>query len=313
MPSRARDPIPFLGPEVAHAILIRTMGLQAECPEGVKQAVRVLQVHVVPRGPGGAVAALKVEDVLGYAGSNGGGETALAGRDTREPLDISPARGDNPAKGVAEHLGRQGCGCGSGSASGPVAESGEEGWAVLAWERRVSRLLAVGRNPESMCTEPGLKLEDQVQVGVVGPTHGRVVTLAFAIVLAPRDVDRDCPQETGDAIPGVEVEPKVADLEGEKFGDSEAADGGQGDHEPVAVVANKGGTHAEHSSHKKAVNGEEEGGGSSDQACQAASPGGEFAEPVDGGREARYPMTVLDRGPDGGDDRAWRAQAEELP
>lgn len=100
-------------------------GLQAERPEGVKQAVRVLKVHVVPSSPGRAVAALEVENVLGYTRGNGGGEPALAGRDTGEALEVGPAGGDHPTEGVPKHLRGQGNGGGGGAARRPVSEARE--------------------------------------------------------------------------------------------------------------------------------------------------------------------------------------------
>ncbi len=43
---------------------------EPEGTEGVEEAMRVLQVHVVPSGPCGAVSALEVEDLFGYAVGN---------------------------------------------------------------------------------------------------------------------------------------------------------------------------------------------------------------------------------------------------
>jgi hypothetical protein len=98
---------------------------QAECPEGVKQAMRVLKVHVVPSGLGRAVAALGVEDVLRYTRCYGSGEPALAGRDTGETLDVGPAGGDHPTEGVPKHLRGQGYKGRGGEARRLVSEARE--------------------------------------------------------------------------------------------------------------------------------------------------------------------------------------------
>ncbi len=99
--------------------------LQAERPEGVKEAVRVLKVHLVPSGPGRALAALEVEDVLRYTRCYGSGEPALAGRDTREALDVGSAGGDHPTESVPKHLTGQGHEGRGGAARRPDSEARE--------------------------------------------------------------------------------------------------------------------------------------------------------------------------------------------
>ncbi len=104
--------------------------LEAEGAERVEQAVRVLEVHVVPGGARLAVAALKEQYFLGDPGGDCRGEAALAGRDAGEALDVGPAGVKDAPEGVAEHLPRKGKVGGDGGAPGPVAEAGEEGRAV---------------------------------------------------------------------------------------------------------------------------------------------------------------------------------------
>jgi hypothetical protein len=162
-------------------------------------------------------------------------------------------------------------------------------------------------------TKPDFQLVDQVQVGFEGPAHGRVVSLAFTVIFAPSNVNSQGSQESRDAVTSVKVEPEVTDLKGEEFGDSEAADGRKGNHEPIPVVPDGETPKAKHGSYKEAVHREKEGGGAADQARQTAGPCGELPEAVDWGCEARDPVSVLYSRPDGGDDGAWGAQAKELP
>ena len=78
--------------------------LEAEGAERVEQAVRVLEVHVVPGGAGLAVAALKEQYFLGDPGGDCRGEATLAGRDAGEALDVGPAGVKDAPECVAEHL-----------------------------------------------------------------------------------------------------------------------------------------------------------------------------------------------------------------
>ena len=118
--------------------------LEAEGPEGVEEAVRVLKVHVVAGGAGLAVAALKEQDLLSDARGDGGGEAAFAGRDAGEAGDVGTAGTQNAPERVREHLGGERVQGRDRPASGAVLESGEEGWAVRATSSRVRLFLAEG-------------------------------------------------------------------------------------------------------------------------------------------------------------------------
>ena len=119
-------------------------GSEAEGPEGVEEAVRVLKVHVVAGGARLAVAALQEQDLLGDARGDGGGEAALAGRDAGEAGDVGTAGTQDAPERVCEHLGGEGVQGRDRPASGAVLESGEEGRAVRAASSRVRLLLAEG-------------------------------------------------------------------------------------------------------------------------------------------------------------------------
>ena len=118
--------------------------LEAEGAERVEQAVRVLEVHVVPGGAGLAVAALEEQYFLSDSGGDSRGEATLAGRDAGEALDVGPAGVKDAPECVAEHLPRKGEVGGDGGAPGPVAEAGEERRAVGAAGRRARGFLAMG-------------------------------------------------------------------------------------------------------------------------------------------------------------------------
>ncbi len=139
--------------------------LEAEGAECVEQAVRVLDVHVVPGGAGLAVTALKKQDFLSDPGSDCRGEAALAGRDAGEALGVGPAGVKDAPEGVAEHLPREGEIGGDGGAPGPVAEAGEEGRAVRAAGRRARGFLAVVGHAEALL---GLDM------GAGAPANGNV-------------------------------------------------------------------------------------------------------------------------------------------
>ena len=94
---------------------------------------------------------------------------------------------------------------------------------------------------------------DEVEGGVFGTSDGRVVTFALAVVLSARHVDSCRATKARDAVAGVEIEPEVADLEGDQFRDSEAADGGQSHHEAVPVVTGRIRSGPEHGGYQKAV------------------------------------------------------------
>jgi hypothetical protein len=131
---------------------------------------------------------------------------------------------------------------------------------MWAAESRVSAFCAVREDDEPVAVEPGPELVDQVEGGIPCATDGRMMSFPFAVVFAAADVDRGCAPVAWDAVPCVKVEPDVADLESGEFGYTEAANGSEGDHEAVSVVAKTGGAHPEEGSHQDTVNWEQEGG-----------------------------------------------------
>ena len=82
--------------------------LEAEGTERVEQAVRVLEVHVVPGGAGLAVAALKEQYFLGDSGGEARGEQAR-----RNGVDPNPERAE-----VTSHRQRHAGDAGLGGAIG---------------------------------------------------------------------------------------------------------------------------------------------------------------------------------------------------
>ena len=104
----------------------------------------------------------------------------------------------------------------------------------------------------------------------MGTTEGRVMSLALAVVLPTTDVYGSGALIAGYPVARMEVEPDVADLEGGHFGHAEAADGGEGDKEAVAIIPEAVGAHPKESGHEEAVDGKQQGGGLAKQAGQAA-------------------------------------------
>ncbi len=143
-------------------------------------------------------------------------------------------------------------------ARGPVDQPREQGGAVWAAECRGCPLLAKGRDDEVVGQEPLLQLEDQVESPVEGSTDGRVMAFAFAVIFAAANVNRRRALEAGDSVACVEVEPEVTDLEGCHFCHAKAADGSEGDEEPVAVITEAIRAEAEQGSDQGAMYREEE-------------------------------------------------------
>jgi hypothetical protein len=77
-------------------------------------------------------------------------------------------------------------------------------------------------------------------------------------VLAAAHVDGRRAAEARNAVAGVEVEPNVADLESGQLRNPQAADGGQCNHEPIALVPEVNWAHAEQRSNDEPVDGEEQ-------------------------------------------------------
>jgi hypothetical protein len=219
---------------------------QTEGPVGVKEAGRVLEVHVVAGSTSLTVPALEKEDFLGDSGGDGRGEASLSGGDTGETADVGAAGPEDTAQGVAEHLVREGFVGGDREAAMSVSEPREQGGTVGAALRRVTLLGAEGGDPQVVRGEPVAELVKQVQGGVVGAPDGRVVSFAFAVVFAAGDVNGGGPAEAGNAVSSVKVEPEVAKLEGDEFAHAQATDGGEGHHEAVPIVAGENGPPAEH-------------------------------------------------------------------
>jgi hypothetical protein len=189
----------------------------------------------------------------------------------------------------------------------------QQGDAVDAALGRVALLGAEGGDPQVVRGKPVPELVEKVQGGVDGTPDSRMVTLALAVVLATCNVYGCGPVEARDAVTGVEIEPEVADLEGDQFGHAEAADGGERNHEAVPVVTGGLGPPAEHGDDQEAVDRKQEGRRATNQAGEAPGPGGEFAEARDGRAQPSDLVAMLDRGPDRGDDRARCAHAEQFP
>ncbi len=255
---------------------------EAEGPVRVEQAGRVLQVHVVASRTGLAVATLEKKDLLGDTGGDGRGQAALPSRNAGKTADIRTAGPENATQGVAEHLIGDGGVGRYWPAVGPVSESREEWDAMGAALGRVALFGAEGGDPQVMCGEPVAELVEKVQSWVDGASNGWMVSFALAVVFAAGDVYGCSPMKAGNAVPGVEVEPEVAELESNEFGHAKAADGGECDHEAISVVASKLGSPAEHGGHQEPMHWEEEGSRAPDQAGEAPSPSRELAEASDG-------------------------------
>jgi hypothetical protein len=112
-----------------------------------------------------------------------------------------------------------------------------------------------------MFGHPVTELVQDVEGGVKGAADCGVVSFAFAVVFPPGHMDGCGAVKAWDAVSGVEIEPDVAQLEGDEFGDPEAADGGECDHKAVAVIAVGVRPQAQHGGDHQAVDGEEQGGG----------------------------------------------------
>ena len=68
--------------------------------------------------------------------------------------------------------------------------------------------------------EPSEELADEVGCRVYGPSYGGVMAFAVYVVFAFADVYGGRASEAGDAVPGVEVEPDIADLQCNHYRDS---------------------------------------------------------------------------------------------
>ena len=103
------------------------------------------------------------------------------------------------------------------------------------------------------------------------------MAFAFAVIFAAANMDRGRAVEARDSVTCVKVEPEVADLEGCHFCNAQAADGSEGDEEPVAVIPEAIRAEAEHSGDQGAVNGEEGAWGRGGRmVCRASRQGSEF-------------------------------------
>ena len=78
---------------------------EAEGPESVKKALRVLKVHVVTGSPSLTVSTLQIQDFLCDASSDGGGEAPFAGRDAGEVGHVGTTRAQEAPDPIADHLG----------------------------------------------------------------------------------------------------------------------------------------------------------------------------------------------------------------
>ncbi len=93
---------------------------EAEGPESVKKALRVLKVHVITGGPSLSVSTLQIQDFLGDASGDGGGEAPFAGRDAGEVGHVGATRTQEAPDPVADHLRGEGGEGGDVGARGPV-------------------------------------------------------------------------------------------------------------------------------------------------------------------------------------------------
>ena len=195
--------------------------LQAEGAKGVKQASRILEVHVVACGAGLAVPALQEQDLLRDAGRDSRGQTPLACRNARKVRYVGPALAQQPADAITDHLTGKGFGGEDVGSAGAVLEAGKERWTVWAAKRRVLPLGAGGRDDEVVEMEPGEELEDEVEVAVLGAADGGVMPLSFAVVFTAPDVYSGGTVITRDAVSRVKAKPDVTDLQGGEFRDTQ--------------------------------------------------------------------------------------------
>jgi hypothetical protein len=87
--------------------------------------------------------------------------------------------------------------------------------------------------------EEALQSKYDVQAGVEGASASGVVAAPNLVLLALADIECEG-AEVGDVAGYIEVKPDVADLQLDRFGCAEAADGGEGGDEDVAKEAERG-------------------------------------------------------------------------
>ncbi len=211
-----------------------------------------------------AVTALEEEDFSGDTGGDGGGEAALASRDSGEAADVGPTGGQDAAECVAEHL---------------TGEGSQRGWQCTEARCGSGRRLIRGEgsgdneqpgvqlsgNAEAVFGHPVTKLMQNVEGGIEGAPDGGVVACPFSVVFSFGHVDGGSALISWDAVAGVEIDLNVAQLQGDEFGEPKTTDGGERYNESVPIVTVRVGSHAQLGGHQQVVYRKQQGGGSPDQ------------------------------------------------
>jgi hypothetical protein len=147
-----------------------------------------------------------------------------------EKRDVCSAEADHSVECVCEHLRRNRTDGDQRLTAWAVDEAGEQGHAVRATLGRVSPLLTLLRGSQASAEKPQTELKDKIKLGVHRAPDCGMVSFALAVVLPARDMHGSSAGESRNAVACVKVKPKVAHLEGYKFGHPKAAESGESHH-----------------------------------------------------------------------------------